>query len=334
MTVSGEQLTEALQTGLEAAFGPTRVVKLVQIPGGASKGTWAVDLETAAHGPLGAILRRAGGGLINSETLTLAHEHRVLEAAFGAGVTVPEPLAYLPDCAGEEAILMRRVPGEGVGRRIVTRPELEAARATLPERLAEEFARIHSVPLAGLGFLPGPREGDTVPHWVERLRAELDAVNEAHPVIELALHWLERHAPVPLGIALLHGDLRLGNILVGADGLQAVIDWEFAHTGDVADDLAWPLVRAWRFGRDDLRLGGVGHAEPFLERYNALTGRGVTLEHLFFWEVMGNVKWAVGALTQARRHLNGLERSVEFAVLGRMAVEMEYELLHLLKGRL
>ena len=44
MTVSGEQLTEALQTGLEAAFGPTRVVKLVQIPGGASKGTWAVDL--------------------------------------------------------------------------------------------------------------------------------------------------------------------------------------------------------------------------------------------------------------------------------------------------
>jgi hypothetical protein len=43
------------------------------------------------------------------------------------------------------------------------------------------------------------------------------------------------------------------------------------------------------------------------------------------------VKWAVGALTQSRRHLSGQGRSVELAVLGRLAAEMEYELLDLIE---
>ena len=44
------------------------------------------------------------------------------------------------------------------------------------------------------------------------------------------------------------------------------------------------------------------------------------------------MKWAIGRLTQSRRHLNGQDRSVEFAVLGRIAAEMEYELLDLIEN--
>ena len=55
------------------------------------------------------------------------------------------------------------------------------------------------------------------------------------------------------------------------------------------------------------------------------------LGDLVWWEVLGNVKWAVGTLTQSRRHLRGEERSVELAVLGRLAAEMEYELLDLIE---
>ena len=127
-----------------------------------------------------------------------------------------------------------------------------------------------------------------------------------------------------------HGDFRLGNLAV-TDHLVAVLDWEFAHVGDPIEDVAWPLVRAWRFGADARRLGGVGDVEPYLERYNELTGRDITLEELGVWEVFGNVKWAIGCLTQSRRHLNGQDRSVEYAVLGRMAAEMEYELLDLIE---
>mgnify|MGYP000450998850 CR=1 FL=1 len=93
---------------------------------------------------------------------------------------------------------------------------------------------------------------------------------------------------------------------------------------------SWPLVRAWRFGADDKRLGGVGDLDPYLDRYAELTGLEVSREELLTWEVFGNVKWATGCLTQSRRHLNGQERSVELAVLGRLAAEMEYELLDLI----
>jgi aminoglycoside phosphotransferase (APT) family kinase protein len=110
-----------------------------------------------------------------------------------------------------------------------------------------------------------------------------------------------------------------------------VLDWEFAHLADPREDVAWPLVRAWRFGADDLRLGGVGEVAPYLGRYVELTGREIVVDDLAWWEVLGNAKWAIGALTQSRRHLNGLERSVELAVLGRLAAEMEYELLDLIE---
>ena len=327
------ELIPAFERALEPHFGPLHISKIRQLAGGASKEAWALDLETNA-GPLEVLLRRAGGGTINSQTLTLEQEFRVLMRAFQSAVTAPEPLAYLPDCLGREAFVMRRLQGEGVGKRIVSKPEFAAARAVLPIRMAEELARIHAVSLEGLEFLPGARVGNTVentvPGWIERLRHELDTTGEAHPVIELALHWLEHHAPSPNAITLQHGDFRIGNLLVSSTDLIGVLDWEFAHTGDPAEDIGWAVVRAWRFGQDHLRLGGVGHVEDFLEHYNALSGRNITLEQVFFWEVMGNVKWAIGALTQARRHLNNLERNVELATLGRLACEVEFELLHLL----
>ena len=48
-----------------------------------------------------------------------------------------------------------------------------------------------------------------------------------------------------------------------------MLDWEFAHLADPVEDLAWPLVRAWRFGADDRHLGGIGELD-----YRALRGAG------------------------------------------------------------
>jgi aminoglycoside phosphotransferase (APT) family kinase protein len=128
-----------------------------------------------------------------------------------------------------------------------------------------------------------------------------------------------------------HGDFRIGNVVVSGGRLVALLDWEFAHLSDPREDVSWPLVRAWRFGNDGLRLGGVGEVEPYLERYAELTGRTIGAAELDWWEILGNAKWAVGALRQARRHLTGEDRSVEYAVLGRLAAEMEYELLDLIE---
>jgi aminoglycoside phosphotransferase (APT) family kinase protein len=285
----------------------------VLLPGGASKEAWAVDVDGEEL-----LVRRAGGGVIHEATLTLEQEFEVLRAAYEAGVRVPRPLAYYPDLGGREAFAMERVHGETIGRRIVRDPP-----PALPLQMAEELAKVHAITAERLPFLDAPDP-------VERMRAELDTVDEPHPAIELGLTWVGERLGRGREPVVSHGDWRVGNFVVTERGLEYVLDWEFAHLADPAEDLAWPLVRAWRFGADERRLGGVGDVEPYLERYVALTGRDVSLAELDVWEVFGNAKWAIGCLTQARRHLNGLDRSVELAVLGRMAAEMEYELLHLI----
>jgi aminoglycoside phosphotransferase (APT) family kinase protein len=290
------------------------VERAVLLAGGASKEAWAVDSEGREL-----LIRRAAGGVIHQGTLTLEHEFEVLRAAHEAGVKVPEPIAYLGEVEGREAFVMERIHGETIGRRIVRSPH-----PGLELQLAEELAKIHAISPARLPFLA---RADPVARFYD----ELDSVGEPHPAIELGLHWVKERLPTHREPVVGHGDWRIGNIAVDERGIVAVLDWEFAHLADPVEDLAWPLVRAWRFGADDRRLGGIGEVEPYVERYSELTGVEVTAEELLTWEVFGNVKWATGCLTQSRRHFNGQERSVELAVLGRLAAEMEYELLDLIE---
>ena len=301
-------MKDAFATALDAP-----VERAVLLAGGASKEAWAVDSEGREL-----LVRRAAGGVIHQGTLTLEQEFEVLSAAHEAGVKVPAPVAYLGEIEGREAFVMERIQGETIGRRIVKSPP-----AGLDVQLAEELAKIHAIPPfaaavprrtgQGRPLLRGARLGRRAASR-DRARAPLGegaAADHREPVV-------------------VHGDWRIGNVAVDEHGIVAVLDWEFAHLSDPVEDLAWPLVRAWRFGADDKHLGGVADLDRYLERYAQLTGIEVTREELLVWEVFGNVKWAVGCLTQSRRHLNGQERSVELAVLGRLAAEMEYELLDLI----
>jgi len=290
----------------------------VLLAGGASKEAWAVDADGERL-----LVRRAAVGVIHRHTLTLEHEFAVLEAAYEAGVRVPRPYGYVADLDGREAFVMERLEGETIGRRIVQKPELAAARAGLPLELANELAKIHAIPAGRVPFLQAAQ--------LDRMAAELDEVDEPHPAIELGLWWLRERRPPPRPLVVSHGDYRIGNVVVGERGLVGVLDWEFAHLDEPTRDLGFGLVRAWRFGVDGKRLGGVGEVEPYLERYNELTGLDVRLEELDYWELAGNVGWAIGCLTQARRHLTGQDRSVELAILGRLAAEVEYEICHLLE---
>lgn len=327
---SAPDISRALEGSLSSLFGePVTVRRALLIPGGASKEAWSVDAETKA-GPLALLVRRAGGGVIHNDTLALEHEHAVVRAAHTAGVRAPKTYGYLPDLLGREAFVMERVRGESIGRKVVTRPELASARARLPEQMADELAKIHAIPVETLPFLPG-EQGSGATRVIARLYEELDAADEPHPAIEYGLRWLRDHPARSHGDVVVHGDFRIGNLLVAEDGLTGVIDWEFCHRGDPAEDLAWPLVRAWRFGQDAHHLGGVGPIEQYVARYSERSGRSIDHESLFFWEVMGNVKWAVASVTQARRHLSGKERSVELATLGRLACEVEYEIVDLIE---
>jgi aminoglycoside phosphotransferase (APT) family kinase protein len=306
-----------MREALQAVLG-SEISEPVLLAGGASKEAWAVDVDGE---PL--LVRRAAGSVIHRHTLSLENEFAVLQAAHAADVRVPKPLQYISDLAGREAFVMERLEGETIGRRVVRREELAAARERLPVQMAEELAKIHAIPTAHVPFLYEAK--------LERMVEELDEVGEPHPAIELGLWWLRENRPPARDPVVVHGDYRIGNLVVREDGLGGVLDWEFAHLDDPVRDMAFALVRAWRFGVPEKRLGGVGPVEPYLERYNELTGFDVQPDELDYWELAGNVGWAIGCLTQMQRHLTAQDRSVELAILGRLGVEVEYEIVNLLE---
>ena len=313
------EMREALQPALSAVLGrEVEISEPVLLAGGASKEAWAVDADG-----LRLLVRRAAGGVIHKHTLSLEEEFAVLEAAYEAGVKAPRPYGYIPELSGREAFVMERLEGDTIGRRIVQKEELAGARAALPVQMAEELAKIHSIPAERVSFLPESR--------LEQMIGELDEVGEPHPAIELGLWWLRENRPPRRDPVVVHGDYRIGNLVVGEEGLVGVLDWEFAQLDDPVRDLAFSLVRAWRFGVPEKRLGGVGPVEPYLERYNELTGFAVQPYELDYWELAGNVGWAIGCLTQMQRHLTGQDRSVELATLGRLGAEVEYEICQLLE---
>jgi aminoglycoside phosphotransferase (APT) family kinase protein len=152
-------------------------------------------------------------------------------------------------------------------------------------------------------------------------------------VFELALRWLRGHDPGPPDrLTLVHGDFRHGNLIIGPDGLRAVLDWELAHLGDAMEDLGWICVNSWRFGEIDKPVGGFGSREELFAGYQAAGGR-VDPDRVKFWEVMGTLRWGVMCCGMMQRFREGPDHSMERAMIGRRASETEIDLLRLLAPR-
>lgn len=263
-------------------------------------------------------------------------EWEVLRLAHDAGVPVAEPLALTP--AG---IVMSRVSGEANPQRLLRDDRWAGARSVLVERAAAAAARLHAIaPPAFLPHEPELEGAATGPDLaavpaaeaaVVTLERALDRLGEPHPAVELGLRWLRLHAPAAAPPSIVHGDFRLSNLVVAEDGRPALIDWELVHAGDGAEDLGWMCMRSWRFG-SPLPALGCGTREELLAAYAAAGGRAVSADELRWWEMCANARWAVICVLQASRHLTGVERSLERAMIGRRTCEAEWDLLALLAG--
>jgi aminoglycoside phosphotransferase (APT) family kinase protein len=165
---------------------------------------------------------------------------------------------------------------------------------------------------------------------LQQLRSMFDALGEAHPAFELGFRWLAANRPPSaVGDRVVHGDFRLGNLMIDADGLAAVLDWELPHRGDPMEDLGWFCVKAWRFGATP-PVAGVGEYEELFEAYEKASGRPIDPGAVRWWELYGTLRWGVICILQASTHLTGASRSVELAAIGRRVCENEYDLLDLL----
>jgi len=90
------------------------------------------------------------------------------------------------------------------------------------------------------------------------------------------------------------------------------------------------MVRAWRFHRPEMALGGLARPDAYLAEYARRSGRTLHPQCLRFWEIAGNVRWAITCLIQARRHLSGAEHAIDLLILGRLGAEVEVEVLDLI----
>ena len=319
-----------------SAADAVRVLALKRMAGGASREIWSVDVELERAGgaeELGLVVRVDPiGHQINSSR---REEYEILKVAGDAGVPVPKAywLCEDPAVLGASFIVMERIEGEALARRLLRDERYARTRAVLCAELGQALARIHSIDPARLPFLARPAEGQTAAEFeVERFREIYDTIApDPHPAIELSLRWLATHLPGPSPIGVVHGDFRVGNVMFDERGLRAVLDWELYHAGDPIEDLGWLCVRAWRFGNDAKPVGGVGEREQLFAAYEQAAGKAVDRRRAHFWELFGNCKWAILCIMQAKTHLDGSVRSVELASIGRRACETEMELVELLE---
>jgi aminoglycoside phosphotransferase (APT) family kinase protein len=247
-----------------------------------------------------------------------------VQAAAGAGVPVPRVVVAGDETAGLDAtfMIMEFVEGETIARRILRDDRFAPVRPLLAGQCGATLAAIHRIPVVEI---PGLAGGDPF----EQLRGLLDRLGQPHPAFELGLRWLAESRPVRSAETVVHGDFRNGNLIIGADGIRAVLDWELAHRGDPLEDLGWLCVKAWRFGAS-LPVGGFGTVDELVDAYEGAGGRAVDPQALHWWQVLGTLRWGIICIVQALTHTTGAVRSVELAAIGRRVCEVEWDLLEIL----
>lgn len=337
---TSEDLARAVEALLsERTRSEAKVKALQPLFGGACQDNYKVELSFSGGDFAGdrRVVLRSDANQSLPGSVNRAQEFQVIQAAVAAGVRTP-PARWLSEGLvrpGAGAYFLDWAEGEAIGRRVVKHPELAAARETLPEALASELAKIHTVTRASAPSLEIDRDGQRGKGPAEAAlayaRLMANRMREPHPAIELALRWCADHAPAMAEETLVHGDFRTGNFLVTPAGLSAVLDWEFAHFSDPMEDVGWICVRDWRFGQNQLPAGGLATRQRFYDAYARASGRAVDPAQVHWWEVMGNVRWAVGSVMQGERYLSGEESDLELIAIARRAVEMEYEALRLIE---
>jgi aminoglycoside phosphotransferase (APT) family kinase protein len=331
--MSQPDFASALERAVTRAIaGLSSIADLKRLSGGASQETWSFD-GTGAGGVTPLILRRAPHGKPVQRSATavpLATEAKVIRLAAQAGVPVP-PVPYVLQDTDDlgPGYIMGRVEGETIARKILRDAEFADARPKLARQCGRILAKIHAIDKAqvsDLSVVPPRAQFD-------QYRTIYDTYDYPHPVFEVAFKWLEQRLPETPELTLVHGDFRHGNLMIGPDGVRAVLDWELTHIGDPAEDLGWICVNSWRFGETHKVVGGFGDVSELLAGYAEAGGQNMTAERVKFWEMFGTLKWGIMCMTMYQAFAGGADRSVERAAIGRRSSETEIDLVNLLYGK-
>lgn len=309
--------TASISAALSLLFPGAEIRAVSRLSGGASRETFSFQA-----GDRHFVLQSQRTG----DARDMGVEIQTLRAAHQAGVPVAEVVASSLEetLLGQAFMVLSHIEGETIARKILRDDVFAGARTQVVTQCAQALAQLHAMP------------ADVVPALVEvdqlaQQRQVFDAFDDPHPAFELAFHWLDAHRPAAARRCIVHGDFRLGNLMIGPEGLRAVLDWELAHIGDPLEDLGWLCVRAWRFG-GRLPVAGMGEYDELIGAYQDALGVHIDPIDLLWWEVLGTLKWGIICMMQTQAHLSGVARSHELAAIGRRVCETEHDLFLALDG--
>lgn len=293
-----EDIADALRGFIEAKapeLGGVAISKVRPAPAGSSTENWFFDADWGA-GPEPLMLRRAP----KTEVVLVdrSAEFDILERLNGTGI--PSPRAWWQGTLGGRfAMIMQRCKGRAERMTLTDRNKMglnEEARVGLARDIAHVLADLHSLPVTSA--LGNPVDEALAPYRTKA--AELS--DEAAAELRLGLWWLEANRPVAAARSIVHGDYRPANILIDDGRVSAVLDWEFAHTGDPVEDVGWYFADIYR-GQHFVK-GRFG-PEDFLKAYETRRGTTVDRAAIAWWSVFALQKLATIAVETLRAFFDG-----------------------------
>ncbi|MEK7387908.1 MAG: phosphotransferase family protein [candidate division NC10 bacterium] len=212
------------------------------------------------------VLRRKPPGKLLPSAHAVDREYRVITALGTTGFPVPKTYALCedPEVLGTAFYIMDCVHG-----RVLTDPAIPGfgprERTGIYDSLNEVLARLHTVDWQQLGLAdfgkPGSYFARQIHRWTQQYRA---SETEKIETMERLIAWLPEHLPADDETTLVHGDFRLGNVIIHPTEprVAAVLDWELATLGHPLADLAYNCL-PYRFTREweglaDKNLGELG----------------------------------------------------------------------------
>lgn len=298
---TAEQMVGALRAVLAPALGfeaeQVAVDNLRPFRRTGNRISWAFDAVTP-YARTALILQV---GELNATRASPQLQARAQLAAAAKGAPVPRVIAA-DDSAGalgSPYVISEVVRGEADHADIVREldsADPQAGRARLLRQCARALAAIHLVDLQSEEGVRADR--------LDECRRALDTPGYTSAPFEFAFRWLAAHQPMPAAVVLVHGDYRMGNLLVDGTDLTAVLDWEAMRGGEAYQDLAWFCLRRWRFGAPaSLAAGGLGTIEDFLSAYEEAGAATVDREVFHWWRVLTTLFWGITCCEQVQMWL-------------------------------
>lgn len=305
-TVEGIDLDNVTAWLVERIDGLTAPLDFSLIAGGHSNLTYKfVDRNGAAY-----VLRRPPLGHILESAHDMAREHRIVSAVNQTNVPVPSThgLCEDPDVNGLPFYIMKFV--EGV---VPHTPELaeslpEGERASAGRHIFEVLSDLHSVDPATIGLGELARKEGYVERQLKRWTKQYaDTKTHDIPEMDESERLLHENVPEQIGYGIVHGDYRIGNMMLVNGKMVALLDWELCTLGDPLADVGY-LLNNWTQPGEDWAenptiVGGFGDRDELCEIYSARTGRD--LSGINYYRAFSH--WRLAAITQGvyKRYLVG-----------------------------